>query len=523
MEMDEARNMANRERMADAKYSIVACRDFVPEPLRFWLYLAFVLVFQFSGGVYLALAPQMMETRGLLREDVAMAAYASFVGMTVVFPILFPIKFRFTGKSTLIFCALGLALCNAITMHAGSMAVLVPTCFVAGVLRMVGTFEANSTIQLKVTPTRDFAVFFPFLYLVILGMIPLSGIVAGRIAYLHGWQSVHRVVIGLLLGLVSCCVVFLRHVRMPSHGPTGKIDWAGGALWSLFLLLTIFVLEYGGRLGWFGSGYVRAAAAGALLVLLAIRWRNSKTTHPYLDSRALGYPNVWTMLALFAAMCILMAPGNALQNAYTEGVLHWGIRTNLSLNWAILVGTVCGVAISYFALAKAGIGYRSMTIFGFILLSGYLAGMYLLVSPDTTRAVLFVPLALRGAGYATLCIALCVYASRTIPFLHFFHVLAFFGFVHTDIGSSLGSTVTGHLLSARLHANAASMGAALDGRNPLAASMPLERLVETFHGQVLLVSIKQAYGLMTVLGLLVVLVAMATRYRGVVRFKMPRW
>jgi len=310
---------------------------------------------------------------------------------------------------------------------------------------------------------------------------------------------------------------------MPSHGPTGPIDWPGGALWSLFLLQTIFVLEYGEHFDWFASGYVRAAASGALLALLAIRWRSSWTTHPYLDPRALGYPNVWTMLALFAAMCILMAPGNGLQNAYTEGVLHLGARENLSLNWPVLAGTLGGVGVSYLALAKAGIGYRTMTIFGFTLLSGYLAGMYLLVSPDTTRAALFLPLAMRGAGYATLCIALCVYASRTIPFLHFFHVLAFFGFVHTDIGSALGSSATGHLLSVCLHANAASTGAALDGQNLLAASMPLDRLVETIHSQVLLVSIKQAYGVMTLAGLLVVVVAMATRYRGVVRFRMPRW
>lgn len=97
-----------------------------------------------------------------------------------------------------------------------------------------------------------------------------------------------------------------------------------------------------------------------------------------------------------------------------------------------------------------------MTIFGFFLILGYLVGMYLLVSPDTTRAALFLPLALRGAGYATLYIVLSLYASRTVPFLHFFHVLAFFGF-------------------------------------------------------------------MSIAGLLVLVMAMVTRYRAVVRFKMPRW
>ena len=37
-----------------APFAIPAMRDFVPQKLRPWIIIAFVLVFQFSGGVYLA-------------------------------------------------------------------------------------------------------------------------------------------------------------------------------------------------------------------------------------------------------------------------------------------------------------------------------------------------------------------------------------------------------------------------------------------------------------------------------------
>lgn len=50
--------------------------------------------------------------------------------------------------------------------------------------------------------------------------------------------------------------------------------------------------------------------------------RRTWVAHPFLDLRALAYPNVPTMLVLFGAMCLLVATGNVLQSAYTGGVLH---------------------------------------------------------------------------------------------------------------------------------------------------------------------------------------------------------
>lgn len=58
--------------------------------------LSFVLVFQLSGGIYLASMQQMMGATSLMHEDIMMAALASFTGISIVFPILFRLKFRFT-------------------------------------------------------------------------------------------------------------------------------------------------------------------------------------------------------------------------------------------------------------------------------------------------------------------------------------------------------------------------------------------------------------------------------------------
>ena len=50
-------------------FSIPAMRDFVPEKLRPWIVIAIVIVFQLSGGVYLAAVSEMVGSTALLQDD----------------------------------------------------------------------------------------------------------------------------------------------------------------------------------------------------------------------------------------------------------------------------------------------------------------------------------------------------------------------------------------------------------------------------------------------------------------------
>ena len=75
------------------KFEIPQFRSFVPEWLRPWIVILFVIVVQFSGGVYLAAASEMVGSTQLLNEDIMMAGYASLVGMALFFGMMFRVKF----------------------------------------------------------------------------------------------------------------------------------------------------------------------------------------------------------------------------------------------------------------------------------------------------------------------------------------------------------------------------------------------------------------------------------------------
>lgn len=138
---------------------ILYFKEFIPTSVCILLSLFFAMVFQFNGGVFLP-----TDALGCLKEDVMMAGYASFIGMTVIFPILFRLKFRFTTRQIFMMVCPVLICCNLVTMHVQNIFILVVTCFISGFFRMWGTFECFSNIRLSVTLSGNFSVFYPVIY-----------------------------------------------------------------------------------------------------------------------------------------------------------------------------------------------------------------------------------------------------------------------------------------------------------------------------------------------------------------------
>lgn len=101
-------------------------------------------------------------------------------------------------------------------MHTENLALLVITCFISGFFRMWGTFECFSNTRLSVTPSGNFSVFYPVIYIVVLESIQLSGLVATHISDWSNWRYMYWFVIGLL------CVVWLCVFLLTSPGQKGK-------------------------------------------------------------------------------------------------------------------------------------------------------------------------------------------------------------------------------------------------------------------------------------------------------------
>lgn len=224
--------------------------DYIPRRLKPWLFIFFVLVIQFSGGVYLAAASDMVGSTALMQEDILMAGYASLIGMAINFAVMFRIKFRFSNRTQLLTAGAVLIAANMICASTTSVPVLVITCLVAGWFRMQATFACNSTIQLWLTPVRDMSVFFCYVYIVVDGVIQLSGIATVYASFFSQWEYMHWIMIGMLALMMLMVLIFVRAVRTPMYIPLLGIDWIGALLWTGFMICFTFICVYGNYFDW---------------------------------------------------------------------------------------------------------------------------------------------------------------------------------------------------------------------------------------------------------------------------------
>lgn len=485
---------------------VMMFREGVPDGIRVFLCLFFAVVFQFSGGIYLSSASQMVGSLALMQEDILMAGYASFVGMTVVFPVLFRLKFRFTTRSILLAVCPLLILCNLITMKTDCLPVLVITCFFAGMLRMWGTFECLSNVQLSITPTRNFAVFFPAVYLIVLGSIQLSGLVTVYLGYWANWQYMHWFIIGLLSVVWLLVALLTHHFRFMKPLPLFGIDWIGGMLWAIFLLSLIFVFEYGKFYDWLDSPAIRAGYVIAAVSLLLGIYRMYTRRHPYITKEAFAYKRLPVILLAFLVLCFLLTTPTVLQNMFTGSILKYDVLNAVSLNWWNFFGTLLGGAAAYWWHARHHGGYKVAIFTGFALIVAYQCLMYFLIDPRMNIECLYLPTLLRGAGYIILYISLTVYISSIVPFQHFFQVLSIMGFVRTGFGSALGGAVYGRFMQYLLPENTQLLAANLDSVNPVAVHLPFNLLYNGLMQQAMLVSIKEMFGWTCIVGILFLLI-----------------
>ena len=481
-------------------FSIPVIRDFVPEKLKPWIVIAIVIVFQLSGGVYLAAVSEMVGSTALMQEDILMAGYASLVGMALTFASLFRLKFRFPPKTALLTCCMAIILCNLICMNTRSVPLLVFVSFISGFFRMWGTFECNSTVQLWITPKRDLSVFFCYIYLLVQSCLQFCGLLTVYTSSWIKWEYMHWLIIGLLvLVMLVTMVVYHNHRTMPKL-PLYGIDWLGAVMWGGILLCIIFVCVYGEHYDWYESEQIRLATVGGIALLLLNLWRASFIRHPFIALETWRFKAVYQTFLLYIVVDILLAPSHLFEHIYMEGVLGYDSLNVISLNWVILFGTVLGSVFTYLTFARRKWCYRTMTVIAFMAITGYLLIFYFTIDYNLPKEMLVFPLFLRSFGYVIIAISFITALSR-VPFKNFFEAVSVQAFVSAAFGGALGAAILGHVLNVVIKRNAVLLGATLDHVNLLANQLPVEQLYGAVQQQALMVSMKELYGWLAIISL----------------------
>lgn len=426
--------------MPPMEFSMPMYRDWVPEAVRPWIYVFFAIVFQLSGGIYLGSLSQMMGTTSFMREDIMMIGMCAVVGVAMPFPFLFRFKFRYTNRQLLLNAMLVIAVCNFLCMKIHSIPLLCVISFIAGFLKLCGTFECMSNIQLWMAPGRDFTLFFPKLYIVIIGGMQVSPWIATQLTYHFGsWQMMHWFMIALLLVAAVILCLLTRNVRLMPKIPMISMDWLGCALWSLVLLEGIWIFTYGEYYNWWDGQVFRIVCYAFVLTLMICIGRMMHIRHPYIEPKAFQHRGFIPVLILFAVNEYISATPKALQNVFTSAVLGYGTITSARFYIFEFAGTILGCLFSMWWIRKLNKRYTKLLSLGFATMLLYQLIMYFTISPDMNIEMFYVPTMLRTFGYAIFFTALTIYAEEIMTFQHFFMALTICGFIRNGLVSSMAT------------------------------------------------------------------------------------
>ena len=484
---------------------------FVPRKLKPWLFIFFVLIIRFSGGVYLAAASDMVGSTALMQEDILMAGYASLIGLAINFAVMFRIKFRFSNRTQLLVAGAVLITANIICAHTTSVPVLVTTCFIAGGFRMQATLACNSTIQLWLTPVRDMSVFFCYVYIIVDSVIQLSGIATIYTSFFMQWEYMHWIMIGMLAIMMLMVALLLRPVRGPMFIPLLGIDWIGAILWAGFMMCFTFICVYGNYYDWWDASEIRGATVIGLLCIIINLWRASFLHHPYISFRAMKNRNVIRATGIYLVFFTLIATEHVFEHSYAANILGFDETNLIDLNWYVFIGIVSGCGFTYATFALRKWRYKTMTAIAFALAIVYLAYFYFFIDYGVEKEMLFIPLFFRGAASVIISIVfLTSIVQSGLPFQVFPQALTINGFTGAVMGATFGPALIGEFLRHTMAKNASLLSAAITDFNPDVLYMPVGQLYGMVQKQAMIVSMKEIYGWLLIvasMSLIVILVS----------------
>lgn len=483
----------NHNRDRGGAFAMPMFKEWVPEKLRPWLYVYLAFTFQLSSGVYLGGLNEMMGSMSLMREDILMCLYSSLCGLAFGFPILFRTKFRFTNRTLLITSAWGIVACNLAGMFVTCLPILWTICFFAGFLKIQGTFECMSNIQLWMTPQRDFRVFFPLLHLWIMLSISMSDLLAVYFCHISTWCYMPWLIIGIMLFNVLWLFVCTRHFRFMKPLPFYSIDWLGAMLWVLTVMQVVYICCYGEFHNWWESEVICTLTVTSILTLALAVTRMFLIRHPYIEPKMWRNRHLPAIFFLTLTIEAFLATEHVLEEVFYEGGMEWHKHTKAVLDYPVMGGVACACLFALLWLKVWQRGRVQLIAIGLAVFIAYVLYFYFMISTEMSMEQLYLPMFLRGFAATLLGITLLYTMQSVMNFMVFFQSLAIFQTLHLLVGGVVGAACYAFGVRYFIADNVARYGGYIDSLRLPAREVPHH--IGGLMAQFQVASVKQLYGI----------------------------
>jgi hypothetical protein len=491
--------------------------DGVPRRLRFWLIVMFALFYQFAAGIYLASLSQMVGELSFLNEDVTMGGYCTLIGLNIIFPMLFRWKFGLYTRQLFFVSSIAIILCSIGAMYVTVPVVFWIICVLAGYFKMMGMFGCMSTIQLNITPTRNFAVFFPVIYLLVCGAVQLSGLVTAYVSYFSNWRLMNLVVMAMMLIIDFITYFFMKHDhRSGPPIPLKGIDWVGQFLWTLTCCIAAWIFTFGEHYDWWHSQAIWNGTFLFIFVLAVTLLHAKYKKEPFIPLKAFTYPTAWHLMFLLLGMSILTGSAHVLQPIFLGGVLNYDSLNIISLNYPELAGIIMGAILIYFVLVRWRWGTKRTLSLVFGSAIYFVLSMFYMCDSNTDKEIMYIAYFSLGMSEVMIDTVATYYLSQHIPFIHYFMNITIIGFVRCGVGTAAGAAIVHRIFNWTMAKSYMVVSENITQQGDI------ESMSQLVGSQSLLVALKECYGILLYVGLIMLVIILLTNYHATVKRFLPR-
>jgi EmrB/QacA subfamily drug resistance transporter len=223
--------------------------------------------------------------------------------------------------------------------------------------------------------------------------VALGPLVGGAVIEGISWQWIFwlNVPVGLVLAPLAA-----RRLE-ESHGPAGRLDFAGLALASAGLLGVVYGVVRGNPAGWGSPEVVGSIAAGAVLLVAFVAWelRASAPMLPmrFFRSRQFAATNGVSLAMTFGIFGSIFLLAQFFQTVQGYSPLEAGLRTLPWTGMPMFVAPLAGIF-------SDRIGSRPLMSAGLFMQATAIAWLALVSTPDVAYGLLVPAFVLGGAGMA---------------------------------------------------------------------------------------------------------------------------
>lgn len=244
--------------------------------------------------------------------------------------------------------------------------------------------------------------------------IPFYAIYSSTVLHFFDFNWLfYGIIIMVLFSLFTVLITMNSKSRFYKKIPLYQVDWIGYLFYTLFCLITGYILVYGQQLNWLDSPLIVFLIGSAIILLFVFVIRQIKLKRPLINLQIFKSGNFIAGLFLLIAFYIFKGT-TGLTYGYLDVILRTDPLNVIPIWAAVILGTILSMYVTA-RLILTNTPLIRMIIAGFVVMALYYVYMLIFVSTTGETSDFILPMFIYGIATGILFVPIVTFTASSLP------------------------------------------------------------------------------------------------------------